>query len=286
MSKDFDKFIGTDKYIVSPALKDVVNVSIALGRPLLVKGEPGTGKTLLAHNIARGLNKELIIWNIKSTTKARDGLYIYDTVQRLNDSRFGGGDVSNIKHYIHLGQLGRAFAAEEQVVLLIDEIDKADIEFPNDLLNELDEMSFYVSETKETIAAQTRPIVVITSNSEKELPDAFLRRCVFHYIDFPDPDLMSDIVGVHYPKLEKKLLKEVLTRFYWLREIDNFRKKPSTSELLDWISALIAGGVKPETVAKELPFAGALIKKEQDMEVLAAAAKHAVGGRIGLRSRF
>lgn len=286
MSKDFDKFIGTDKYIVSPALKDVVNVSIALGRPLLVKGEPGTGKTLLAHNIARGLGKKLIIWNIKSTTKARDGLYMYDTVQRLNDSRFGGGDVGNIKHYIHLGQLGRSFATDEQVVLLIDEIDKADIEFPNDLLNELDEMSFYVSETKETIAAQTRPIVVITSNSEKELPDAFLRRCVFHYIDFPDPQLMTEIVGVHYPDLQKKLLKEVLTRFYWLREIDNFRKKPSTSELLDWISALIAGGVKPETVAKELPFAGALIKKEQDMELLAAASKRSGGGRMGLRSRY
>ncbi|KMY66076.1 ATP-binding protein [Desulfocarbo indianensis] len=286
MSKNFDMFTGTDQYIVSPALKDVVNVSIALGRPLLVKGEPGTGKTLLAHNIARGLGKKLIIWNIKSTTKARDGLYIYDTVQRLNDSRFGGGDVSNIKHYIHLGQLGRSFATEEQVVLLIDEIDKADIEFPNDLLNELDEMSFYVSETKETIAAQTRPIVVITSNSEKELPDAFLRRCVFHYIDFPDAQLMTDIVGVHYPDLEKKLLKEVLTRFYWLREIDNFRKKPSTSELLDWISALIAGGVKPETVAKELPFAGALIKKEQDMDVLAAAVQRSGGGRIGLRSRY
>jgi MoxR-like ATPase len=286
MSKDFDKFIGTDQYIVSPALKDVVNVSIALGRPLIVKGEPGTGKTLLAHNIARGLGKELIVWNIKSTTKARDGLYIYDTVQRLNDSRFGGGDVSNINHYIHLGQLGRSFAAKEQVVLLIDEIDKADIEFPNDLLNELDEMSFYISETKETVAAETRPIVVITSNSEKELPDAFLRRCVFHYIDFPDPELMADIVGVHYPDLQKKLLKEVLARFYWLREIDNFRKKPSTSELLDWISALIAGGIKPETVAKELPFAGALIKKEQDMELLAAAAKRQGGGRLSLRSRY
>ncbi len=286
MPKDFDKFTGTDKYIVSPALRDVVNVSIALGRPLLVKGEPGTGKTLLAHNIARGLGKELIIWNIKSTTKARDGLYIYDTVQRLNDSRFGGGDVSNIKNYIHLGQLGRAFAAEEQVVLLIDEIDKADIEFPNDLLNELDEMSFYISETKETIAAKTRPIVVITSNSEKELPDAFLRRCVFHYIEFPDPPLMTEIIGVHFPDLDKKLLKEVLARFYWLREIDNFRKKPSTSELLDWISALIAGGVKPEQVAKELPFAGALIKKEQDLEVLAAAMQRSGGGRLGLRSRY
>jgi MoxR-like ATPase len=287
MSKSFDMFTGTDKYIVSPALRDVVNVSIALGRPLLVKGEPGTGKTLLAHNIARALEKELLIWNIKSTTKARDGLYVYDTVQRLNDSRFGGGDVSDISHYIHLGQLGRAFSSEEQAVLLIDEVDKADLEFPNDLLNELDEMSFYIPETKETIAAKTRPIVVITSNSEKELPDAFLRRCVFHYIEFPDQELMAEIVGVHFPDLEKKLLKEVLARFYWLREIDNFRKKPSTSELLDWIAALIAGGVKPETVAKELPFAGALVKKEQDMEVLAAAQQRASRGRPGsLRSRF
>ncbi len=287
MSADFDRFIGTDKYIVSPELRDVVNVSIALARPLLVKGEPGTGKTLLAHNIARALGKELIVWNIKSTTKAKDGLYVYDTVQRLNDSRFGGGDVGNIKHYIHLGQLGRSFDAEERLVLLIDEVDKADLEFPNDLLNELDEMSFHIPETEETIKAKKRPIVVITSNSEKELPDAFLRRCVFHYIEFPDQDLMRDIVGVHYPDLEEKLLKEVLKRFYWLRQIDGFRKKPSTSELLDWIQGLLAGGVTPEYLAKELPFAGALIKKEQDMEVLEAAiAQGAGGGRIGLRSRF
>ncbi len=284
MIKDFNKFTGTDQYIVSPALQDVVNVSIALGRPLLVKGEPGTGKTLLAHNIAKGLGKELIVWNIKSTTKAQDGLYVYDTVQRLNDSRFGTGDVSDIKRYIHLGKLGQAFASEEQVVLLIDEVDKADIEFPNDLLNELDEMSFYIPETNETITAKHRPIVIITSNSEKELPDAFLRRCVFHYIEFPDMELMREIVKVHFPDLEKKLLKEVLTRFYWLREIDGFRKKPSTSELLDWIAALLAGGIKPEQVAKELPFAGALIKKEQDIEVLEAAMRQ--GSRLGLRSRF
>jgi len=285
MNSDFDKFVGTDKYIVSQALRDVVNVSIALGRPLVVKGEPGTGKTVLSHHIARGLGKKLIIWNIKSTTKAKDGLYVYDTVQRLNDSRFGSGDVSDIKRYIHLGQLGQAFTAPEQVVLLIDEVDKADIEFPNDLLNELDEMSFYIPETDETIKAKHRPIVVVTSNSEKELPDAFLRRCVFHYIEFPDEKMMADIVRVHFPDLEKKLLKEVLSRFYWLRQIDNFRKKPSTSELLDWIAALIAGGVKPETVAKELPFAGALIKKEQDMEVLAAVASR-TSGRIGLRRGF
>ncbi len=287
MSRHFDQFKGTDRYIVSPALRDVVNVSISLGRPLLVKGEPGTGKTLLAHNIARGLNKELLIWNVKSTTKAKDGLYVYDTVQRLNDSRFGTGDVSDIKRYIHLGQLGRSFTAPEQVVLLIDEVDKADLEFPNDLLNELDEMSFFIPETEETIEARQRPIVIITSNSEKELPDAFLRRCVFHYIDFPDQTLMQDIVHVHFPNLEKRLLKEVLTRFYWLREVEGFRKKPSTSELLDWIAALIAGGIEPEKVAKELPFAGALIKKEQDVELLQAALER--GGKgpgLGLRSRY
>jgi MoxR-like ATPase len=285
MSAKFDRFTGTDKYIVSPALRDVVNVSISLGRPLLVKGEPGTGKTLLAHNIARGLSKEFLIWNVKSTTKAKDGLYVYDTVQRLNDSRFGTGDVRDIKRYIHLGQLGRSFTAPERVVLLIDEIDKADLEFPNDLLNELDEMSFYIPETDETIEAARRPIVIITSNSEKELPDAFLRRCVFHYIEFPDVELMKDIVHVHFPNLEKKLLKEVLARFYWLREIDGFRKKPSTSELLDWIAALISGGIEPERVAKELPFAGALIKKEQDMEVLQAAVERG-SGRGVLRNRF
>jgi MoxR-like ATPase len=287
MPAEFDKFVGTDKYIVSPELRDVVNVSIALGRPLLVKGEPGTGKTLLAHNIARGLGKKLIVWNIKSTTKASDGLYVYDTVQRLNDSRFGTGDVSDISRYIHLGQLGRAFAAEEQVVLLIDEVDKADIEFPNDLLNELDEMSFHIPETDETVSAKNRPIVVITSNSEKELPDAFLRRCVFHYIEFPSEELMRDIVRVHFPDLESKLLKEVLKRFYWLRQIEGFRKKPSTSELLDWIQALLAGGMSPAQVAKELPFAGALIKKEQDMDILEAAlTRGGPAARMGLRGRY
>ena len=198
MSQPFDCFNGTDKYIVSSQLRDVVNVSVALKRPLLVKGEPGTGKTLLAHNIARAMDLELLVWNIKSSTKAQDGLYVYDTVQRLNDSRFGGGDVSDISQYIHLGQLGQSFAASRQMVLLIDEIDKADIEFPNDLLNELDEMSFYIKETKETVKARVRPIVIITSNSEKELPDAFLRRCVFHYIDFPDAEMMKRIVGVHF----------------------------------------------------------------------------------------
>jgi len=261
----FDQFTGTDQYIVSPELRDVVNVSIALQRPLLVKGEPGTGKTLLAHNIARALEKRLIVWNVKSTTKAKDGLYFYDTVRRLNDARFGGGDVSNIRLYIDQGKLGQAFDADERVVLLIDEIDKADLEFPNDLLNELDEMSFHIPELDETVSAKHRPIVVITSNSEKELPDAFLRRCVFHYIEFPDEALMTEIIGVHFPDIERNLLKQVLKKFYWLRTFDDFRKKPSTSELLDWIQALIAGGIAPGEVEKEMPFLGALIKKEEDV---------------------
>ncbi|MBU0516396.1 MAG: MoxR family ATPase [Proteobacteria bacterium] len=261
----FDQFSGTDQYIVSPELRDVVNVSIALQRPLLVKGEPGTGKTLLSHNIARALDKRLIVWNIKSTTKAKDGLYFYDTVRRLNDARFGGGDVSNIRIYIDQGKLGQAFDAEERVVLLIDEIDKADIEFPNDLLNELDEMSFHIPELDETVVAKHRPIMVITSNSEKELPDAFLRRCVFHYIEFPEEALMTEIIHVHFPEIERNLLSQVLKKFYWLRTFDDFRKKPSTSELLDWIQALIAGGISPGVVEKEMPFLGALIKKEEDM---------------------
>jgi MoxR-like ATPase len=272
-SNSFDQFVGTNKYIVSEALRNAVNVSVALARPLLVRGEPGTGKTLLAHNIALGLNKRLIVWNVKSTTKAQDGLYVYDTVQRLNDARFGDREISNIRLYIKLGKLGESFASEEQVVLLIDEVDKADLEFPNDLLHELDEMSFHILETDETIKAKHRPIVVITSNAEKELPDAFLRRCIFHYIEFPDPPLMERIVAVHHPELDRKLLREVLKRFYWLREIDEFRKKPSTSELIDWIYALKAGGVRPDILEKELPFAGVLLKKEQDVAVLQEAAK-------------
>ncbi len=269
---DFDKFQGTNKYIVSEALRNDVNVAIALGRPLLVKGEPGTGKTLLAHNIALGLGKQLIVWNIKSTSKAADGLYVYDTVQRLNDSRFGDKDVSNIRQYIKLGPLGRAFASEEQVVLLIDEVDKADLEFPNDLLNELDEMAFTVIETGDYIAARHRPIVVITSNSEKELPDAFLRRCIFHYIEFPDETMMERIVRVHFPDIESELLQASMKKFYDLRKIEDFRKKPSTSELLDWVQALIVGGIDYTAIEKEIPFISALVKKEQDMDLL-------VGGR-------
>ena len=262
----FDQFKGSSDYVTSEELRKAVNVSIALGKPLLIRGEPGTGKTRLAHSIAKGLNNKLIVWNVKSTTKAQDGLYVYDTVQRLNDSRFGDKNVSNIKQYIKLGKLGQAFAAPEQVVLLIDEIDKADIEFPNDLLNEIDEMSFYIPETNETITALHRPITIITSNAEKELPDAFLRRCIFHFIEFPTPELMEQIVEVHFPNLKNNLLKEAMKSFYALREIDDFRKKPSTSELVDWIRVLLAGSTPADAVAKEMPYAGALLKKEVDYD--------------------
>ena len=266
----FDRFSGSPDYVISEPLKNAVNVTIALERPLLIRGEPGTGKTLLAHSIANGLEKRLIVWNIKSTTKAQEGLYVYDTVQRLNDSRFGGSDVSDIKQYIKLGKLGQAFVSPEQVVLLIDEIDKADLEFPNDLLNELEEMSFYIPETNETITAIHRPIVVITSNAEKELPDAFLRRCIFHYIEFPHSELMEEIVRVHFPNIKDSLLSEALKTFYKLREIDDFRKKPSTSELIDWIHALIAGGIPHDKISSEIPFVGTLLKKETDYDYFVA----------------
>jgi MoxR-like ATPase len=269
-NNDFDRFSGSPDYVISEPLKNAVNVTIALQRPLLIRGEPGTGKTLLAHSIANGLEKRLIIWNIKSTTKAQEGLYVYDTVQRLNDSRFGGSDVSDIKQYIKLGKLGQAFVSPEQVVLLIDEIDKADLEFPNDLLNELEEMSFYIPETNETITANHRPIVVITSNAEKELPDAFLRRCIFHYIEFPNSELMEEIVKVHFPNIKDSLLSEALKAFYKLREIDDFRKKPSTSELIDWIRALIAGGIPHGRVSSDIPFVGTLLKKETDYDYFVA----------------
>jgi MoxR-like ATPase len=263
---DFARFCGSEDYVTSEPLENAVNVSIALGRPLLIRGEAGTGKTLLAHSIAKGLDKKLITWNVKSTTKAQEGLYVYDTVQRLNDSRFGDKDIADIKQYIKLGKLGQAFIAPEQVVLLIDEVDKADIEFPNDLLNELDEMSFYIPETNETISAIHRPITVITSNAEKELPDAFLRRCIFHYIEFPTPELMEEIVRVHFPDIKDNLLSEALKTFYALRKVDDFRKKPSTSELIDWIRALIAGGIPHEDIAKQVPFVGTLLKKETDFD--------------------
>jgi MoxR-like ATPase len=260
----FDKFKGSQDYVTSEALRNAVNVAIALKRPLLVRGEPGTGKTLLSHSVAKGLGKKLIVWNIKSTTKAQEGLYVYDTVQRLNDSRFGDKNISDISQYIRLGKLGEAFASKEELVLLIDEVDKADLEFPNDLLNELDEMSFYITETGETIVAAHRPIVVITSNAERELPDAFLRRCIFHYIEFPDPNLMEEIIRVHFPKIRDNLLRQALATFYSLRKIDDFRKKPSTSELIDWIRVLIASSTPDEVIPTEIPFAGTLLKKETD----------------------
>ena len=284
--EEFIRYTGTDDYIVSEDLQNDVNVSIALGRPLLIKGEPGTGKTRLAKSVARGLKMELKVWNIKSTTKAQDGLYIYDTVQRLNDSRFGDNDVSNIENYIKLGKLGEAFASDERMVVLIDEIDKADIEFPNDLLAELDEMQFYISETGKTITAKQRPVIIITSNSEKELPDAFLRRCVFHYIEFPGPELMEKIVRVHFPDLGQRLLLEAMGAFYELRDLDGLRKKPSTSELIDWLKALLAAGIDSgQELKKELPFLGALVKNENDYE-LAAKQRSAYQRRGALTSAF
>jgi len=281
------RFYGTDDYIVSPGLREDVNAAIILGRPLLVRGEPGTGKTKLAHAIAKDIGKPLIVWNIKSTTKAKEGLYVYDAVQRLYDSRFQDKDVSDIKQYIRLGKLGEAFVSDEQVVLLIDEIDKADLEFPNDLLNELEEMSFYIPETGETIVAKHRPIVVITSNNEKELPDAFLRRCIFHYIEFPDEEMMERIVRVHHPDVEDRLLREALKRFYWIRSLDGLRKKPSTIELIDWIKVLMVGGVPPEKVQKELPFLGILIKQERDYELVQRYADLKEGRKFRpLRDRY
>jgi len=264
----FDQFSGTANYVADQELLNAVNIAIALQKPLVIRGEPGTGKTILANAIAKSLNLKLISWHVKSTTKAQDGLYTYDTVQRLNDSRFDDKNVDNIENYIKLGPLGESFTQDDQSVLLIDEVDKADIEFPNDLLHELDSMSFYIRETQKTIKAKIRPIVIITSNNEKELPDAFLRRCIFHFIRFPEPDLMKEIVAVHHPKIEKNLLEQCLTKFYWIRNQPDVRKKPSTSELIDWINALIAGGIPAKQVAKEIPFLGALIKKESDLENL------------------
>ena len=265
---NFYRFRGTEGYIASEPLIDAVNCALALERPLLIKGEPGTGKTLLAQHVSDGLGLPMESWHIKSTSKASEGLYVYDTVQRLNDARFGDGDVSDIRHYIKLGPLGRVFNAENRHVLLIDEVDKADLEFPNDILLELDEMRFDVMETGDEIRAKQRPVVIITSNNEKELPDAFLRRCVFHFIDFPDRDLMKEIVDVHHPNLDNTLLDQVLLKFYWLREQDELRKKPSTSELIDWISVLLRGGVTLDQLEAHIPFLGALLKNEQDTEAL------------------
>lgn len=268
MAKRSVKYQGSSSYIASDELMNSVNISIALQKPLLIKGEPGTGKTMLAQSIADSLGMDLIIWNIKSTTKAQEGLYVYDTVQRLYDSQFKDHDVADIKQYIKLGKLGQAFMGDEQVVLLIDEIDKADLEFPNDLLWELDQMSFYIPETRETIEAQHRPIVIITSNAEKELPDAFLRRCIFHYIAFPDAEGMERIVRVHHPNLEKRLLEQALETFYNLRSVPNLQKKPSTSELIDWLQALVVGGISPNRIKQEMPFLGVLLKKNEDLDTL------------------
>ncbi len=263
-----NKFSSTNTYVASQELLDAVNVAMVLEKPLLIKGEPGTGKTMLAAAVAESLGKRLIIWNIKSTTKAQDGLYMYDTIQRLYDGQFGEEGVDDIARYIKLGKLGEAFKSDEQVVLLIDEIDKADLEFPNDLLWELDQMEFYIHETRETVKAKTRPVVIITSNAEKELPDAFLRRCIFHYIDFPDAPLMEEIVRTHFPDVEANLLKNAMDVFYWIRGLKDVRKKPSTSELIDWVNALQIGGMDPALIKKNLPNLGVVIKKDEDMAVV------------------
>jgi MoxR-like ATPase len=267
------RFTGTDRYVATEDLMTAVNAAVTLGRPILIKGEPGTGKTQLAEEIARGLSRPLLEWHIKSTTKAQQGLYEYDAVARLRDSQLGDERVHDIANYIVRGPLWEAFEQAVQPVLLIDEIDKADIEFPNDLLRELDRMEFYVYETQQTVVARHRPIIVITSNNEKELPDAFLRRCFFHYIRFPDNDTMRDIVDVHYPGLKKQLLEEALKAFYDLREVPGLKKKPSTSELLDWLKLLLAEDVSPEVLSsgdrrKTLPpLHGALLKNEQDVHL-------------------
>jgi MoxR-like ATPase len=267
------RFEGTDSYVATKDLMVAVNAAIALERPLLVKGEPGTGKTILAYEIARSLSVPLIEWYIKSTTKAQQGLYEYDAVARLRDSQLGEARVHDIRNYIVKGRLWEAFTGELRPVLLIDEIDKADIEFPNDLLLELDRMEFHVYETKETVVARQRPIVVITSNNEKELPDAFLRRCFFHYIRFPDRDTMHRIVDVHYPGIQKRLVAEALTVFFEMREVPGLKKKPSTSEFLDWIKLLMIEDIPPEvlrsTDTRKLipPLHGALLKNEQDVHL-------------------
>ncbi len=261
------QFAGSRDYIASEELIRSVNIAAALEKPLLVKGEPGTGKTMLAESIADSLGMDLIIWNIKSTTKAQDGLYVYDTVQRLYDSQFGEKGVDNIEQYIRLGKLGEAFEADKQVVLLIDEIDKADIEFPNDLLWELDQMEFYIPETGRTVRAKHRPIVIITSNAEKELPDAFLRRCIFHYIAFPEPKMMERIVEAHYPDIREHLAEAAIRAFYGLRNLSGIQKKPATSELLDWIRALEIGGITEEDLDRSLPYLGVLLKKPEDLEL-------------------
>src|SRR6186997_3056389 len=267
------KFQGTDTYVADDDLKLAVNAAVTLERPLLIKGEPGTGKTMLAEEVARALERPLLQWHIKSTTKAQQGLYEYDAVSRLRDSQLGDAHVGDIAHYIKRGVLWEAFESLTPAVVLIDEIDKADIEFPNDLLRELDRMEFYVNETRELVKARHRPVILITSNNEKELPDAFLRRCFFHYIRFPDADTMAKIVRVHYPDLKSDLLREALTTFFNVRETPGLRKKPSTSELLDWIKLLLAEDIPPEALRGDDPkkiipvLHGALLKNEQDVHL-------------------
>ena len=268
------KFEGTERYVATDDLRMAVNASVALQRPLLIKGEPGTGKTMLAEEVAAGLGKTLIQWHIKSTTKAQQGLYEYDAVSRLRDSQLGDGKVEDVSQYIKKGKLWEAFTAEEQVVLLIDEVDKADIEFPNDLLVKVDRMEFFVYETGETVKAKHRPIIIITSNNEKELPDAFLRRCFFHFINFPNKDTMKEIIDVHYPDIQVSLVQEALEVFFELREIPGLKKKPSTSELIDWLKLLMADDI-PDEILKNRdqskaipPLYGALLKNEQDVQLL------------------
>ena len=267
------RFEGTSAYVATDDLKVAVNAAITLERPLLIKGEPGTGKTILAHEIAAAIGAPLIEWHVKSTTKAMQGLYEYDAVSRLRDSQLGDERVKDIRNYIKRGKLWDAFVSDQRPVLLIDEIDKADIEFPNDLLQELDRMEFYVYETQETIKAEQRPIVMITSNNEKELPDAFLRRCFFHYIRFPDREIMTQIVDVHFPDLQRNLLREALNVFYDIREVPGLKKKPSTSELLDWLKLLMVEDMSPDALrskdSKQLipPLHGALLKNEQDVHL-------------------
>jgi MoxR-like ATPase len=273
----FRRFTGTPTYLTNESLESAVNCALALERPLLVKGEPGTGKTLLAQSVAESMGLDLIHWPVKSTTRAQDGLYVYDTVQRLYEARFGEGDVKDIRRYIKLGPLGRAFASSQRLVLLIDEVDKADLEFPNDLLHEIDRMRFVIPETGDEVVATQRPVVIITSNNEKELPDAFLRRCVFHFIDFPDQELMKRIVRVHHPKVDDAIVDQAVVAFYELRTVPRLRKRPSTSELVDWITVLMQSGVGKERLIRELPFLGVLLKKEQDVELLRAV--RAGGGR-------
>lgn len=264
-------FQGTQSYLTDPALEAAVNAALTLERPLLVKGEPGTGKTLLATAVSEALGLDRIHWSVKSTTRAQDGLYVYDTVQRLYDARFGDAGpegVKDIRRYIKLGPLGRALKSEERVVLLIDEVDKADLEFPNDLLHEIDRMRFTVAETGDEVVAKHRPVVIITSNNEKELPDAFLRRCVFHFIDFPEPELMKRIVRVHHPDVDDTVVEQAIAAFYEVRGIPRVRKRPSTSELIDWIAVLAASNVGVDRIRSELPFTGVLLKKEQDQQVV------------------